>query len=50
VVVKIPQRILGESESKGKERERELENQERIREPREVKLLLQMKEIEKDLM
>jgi hypothetical protein len=32
-VVKISQRILDESESKGRERERELENQERIREP-----------------
>jgi len=45
VVVKISQRILDESESKGKEREGELENEERFREPTEVKLLLQMKEM-----
>jgi len=45
VVVKISQRILDEYESKGRERERELENQERIREPTEVKLLLQMREM-----
>jgi len=44
-VVKISQRILDESESKGKEREGELENEERFREPTEVKLLLQMKEM-----
>ena len=44
-MVKISQRILDEYESKGRERERELENQERIREPTEVKLLLQMREM-----
>jgi hypothetical protein len=44
-VVKISQRILDESESKGRERERELENQQRMREPTEVKSLFQMKEM-----
>lgn len=44
-MLKISQRVLDDSESKGRKRERELEKEERIREPTEVKLLFQMKEM-----